>query len=186
MKAKQLSIILLGLGAAMCAPKEHSRPAADAKEKPMEHARWIEVGAASQRFLIVKIADSRNRPEGAFEGAEAYAGPSAGKHASLALFYILVPAAAAEAEIAHESGGGRLPLPKPRKIHRMPGSALYTHFLADPSRPGSLVIQAGGKPETVDLAARSAALAQLPFFWSGSPPAIAFEEVPGWMEQSGP
>jgi hypothetical protein len=71
-------------------------------------------------------------------------------------------------------------------INRMPGSALYTHFLADPANPGSLTVTLDGKVETVSLAPTSAALKALHFFWSGDPPSIAFEEVPGWMEGSGP
>ena len=52
--------------------------------------------------------------------------------------------AAASVEITYKTGGKQAVLPKPKMINRMPGSALYTHFLVDPARPGSLTFLTGG------------------------------------------
>lgn len=195
MKTLPILSLALGLGVAMCGTQEHPQPATQAKipaaepaakpaaqaaqeEKPMAEARWTEVAAAAERFLIVKIADGKHRPKDDFDGKEGLSGKT--------LFYLLVPHSAAAAEISHESGGKKSALPKPKMIHRMPGSALYTWFSADPAQPGSLAFKVGGKAETVSLAGRTAALQGIPFFWSGEGQSIAFEEIPGWMEGSGP
>lgn len=192
-------LALFGLGLAMCGAKEHpkpstvsppagptSQPMSAQEEKKMPEARWVEIAAVSERFLIVKVADAGHRPQDAYEGMGLYAEALSRKDASQAVYYLLVPNSAKTAEFFQESGGRPAPLPKPRMINRMPGSALYTHFLADPARPGSLTVKLDGRQETVSLAPFASTLKALRFFWSGDPPSIAFEEVPGWMEGSGP
>lgn len=189
--------ILLGFGVTMCGSREHPKPETsnigghspqqEAKpvnqEKPKSPARWIEVSTSSTKFLIAKIADAGHLPAGEFEGKEQFEGAAAGQNAGNVLLYLFVPNAAAAVEVFHETGGRRNALPKPRMVFRMPGSPLYTVFMANPSTPGNLVIRSGSKEESLKLPGSAQAFQALPFFWSGEPPeSIAFDELPGWLE----
>jgi hypothetical protein len=162
----------------MCASKAPKEEKVNHQEQMKPSKRWIEISVAAKKYLVVKIADAGHRPDGDFAGAASLGKPE------FTLFYVLIPDAAGAADVGYVSGGSTIALAKPKKIFRMPGSALFTAFITDPANPGSLAFKAGGKETVVALS--SQALQALPFFWSGEPASVAFEEIPGWMEGSGP
>ncbi len=168
----------LALGTTMCGSKPPKEEKMNHSEQVKASERWVEISVAGQKYLVVKVADAGHKPDGDFVGSASLGKPE------FTLFYILIPDAASAAEIGYVLDGNASALAKPTKIFRMPGSALFTAFIADPAKPGSLSFKTGGKETVVALS--SSALQALPFFWSGEPPSVAFEEIPGWMEGSGP
>lgn len=138
-------------------------------------ARWLEIDIKPHRFLITRIADASHIPSSGFEG-KIELGKAGGNHM---LFYIFL--ANADRNSVFILNGK--PLPKPRLINRMPGSAASSWFIASPDSLGEL--NAGGYP--VSLAAQAQRIQQLPLFWNADPePAIAYADLPGWLEESGP
>lgn len=197
MRSMRILSLVLGLGTAMCGSKEHSKPATrpdstqagkpatretsatpSQEESITKPLGWIEFSSSYRKFLVVRIADAGHRPSGGFEGSALLGKPA------MTLYYVILPHDYGSVEIVKMEGEGRSSLGKPRKVNRMPGSALYAFFLADPSRTVTLVFKSADMEEGFPIPAAS--LQALPFFWSGEPATIAFEEVPGWMEGAGP
>jgi hypothetical protein len=167
-------ILPLLLGLTMCGFPDKPKP-----EEKMSPIRWVEVSALSRTFLIARIAERGKLPFGEFEDPGPFEG--SGGHAGETLFRLYLPNAAAQTTVSLARGGRSFRLPKPRYVFRMPNSPLYTEFFLNPSMPGTLVFSHGGKTDSVRLDAHLDKLKSLPFFWSGDPPSVASEELPGWL-----
>lgn len=170
-------ILPLLLGLTMCGFPDKPKP-----EEKMSPNRWLEVSALNHKFLIARIAEVGKLPFGEFEDPGPFEG--SGDHAGEALFRLYLPSAAARTTLSLARGGSSLGLPKPRLVFRMPNSPLYADFFLNPSRPGTLVFSQGGKTDSVHLDAHLGKLESLPFFWSGDPPSVASEALPGWLNGS--
>jgi hypothetical protein len=139
---------------------------------------WIEFEYNSEKCLIIKAADSRNRPAGDYRGKKDLETALKSDNGGYCLLYIIFPNREKDLSLSYSDSFSNMVTRKTHPIFRMPDSPYYTYVLINPDHPGILTIS-GKIPDStakIDLAKFSAAISKLALRWHDT--MISFEKLP--------